>query len=177
MDLLSSFQYLLGPWPLFLCVLGTALGIIVGAIPGLSGAMLIALTLPLTFKMVPEDAMALLVSMYTGSITGGFVSAVLLRIPGTPSNVITVFDGYAMAQKGHAGRALGLGIAASFVGAVIAWVALVFLTKPLADVAVQFTPFDYFALVLISSVSGKSMTKGLLAGMIYTLSLHDALPI
>ena len=107
MDLLSSFQYLLGPWPLFLCVLGTALGIIVGAIPGLSGAMLIALTLPLTFKMVPEDAMALLVSMYTGSITGGFVSAVLLRIPGTPSNVITVFDGYAMAQKGHAGRALG----------------------------------------------------------------------
>ncbi|MCB2005782.1 MAG: tripartite tricarboxylate transporter permease [Rhodoferax sp.] len=174
MDLLSSFQYLLGPWPLFLCVLGTALGIIVGAIPGLSGAMLIALTLPLTFKMVPEDAMALLVSMYTGSITGGFVSAVLLRIPGTPSNVITVFDGYAMAQKGHAGRALGLGIAASFVGAVIAWVALVFLTKPLADVAVQFTPFDYFALVLtalvlISSVSGKSMTKGLLAGMIGVL--------
>ncbi len=174
MDLLSSFQYLLGPWPLFLCVLGTALGIIVGAIPGLSGAMLIALTLPLTFKMVPEDAMALLVSMYTGSITGGFVSAVLLRIPGTPSNVITVFDGYAMARKGHAGRALGLGIAASFVGAVIAWVALVFLTRPLADVAVQFTPFDYFALVLtalvlISSVSGKSMTKGLLAGMIGVL--------
>ena len=174
MDLLSSFLYLLGPWPLFLCVLGTALGIIVGAIPGLSGAMLIALTLPLTFKMVPEDAMALLVSMYTGSITGGFVSAVLLRIPGTPSNVITVFDGYAMAQKGHAGRALGLGIAASFVGAVIAWVALVFLTRPLADVAVRFTPFDYFALVLtalvlISSVSGKSMAKGLLAGMIGVL--------
>ncbi len=174
MDLLHSFLYLFGPWPFFLCVLGTALGIIVGAIPGLSGAMLIALTLPLTFKMVPEDAMALLVSMYTGSITGGLVSAILLRIPGTPSNVITVFDGYPMAQKGQAGRALGLGIAASFFGAVFSWVALVLLTKPLADVAVRFTPFDYFALVLtalvlISSVSGKSMAKGLLAGMIGVL--------
>lgn len=174
MDLFDSFLYLLGPWPLFLCVLGTALGIIVGAIPGLSGAMLIALTLPLTFKMVPQDAMALLVSMYTGSITGGFVSAVLLRIPGTPSNVITVFDGYAMAQNGQAGRALGLGIAASFFGAVFAWVALALLTRPLADVAVRFTPFDYFALVLtalvlISSVSGTSMVKGLLAGMIGVL--------
>jgi putative tricarboxylic transport membrane protein len=174
MDLLDSFLYLLGPWPLFLCVLGTALGIIVGAIPGLSGAMLIALTLPLTFKMAPEQAMALIVCMYTGSITGGLVSAVLLRIPGTPSNVITVFDGYAMAQKGQAGRALGLGVAASFFGAVFAWIALVLLTRPLADVAVRFTPFDYFALVLtalvlISSVSGKSMTKGLLAGMIGVL--------
>jgi putative tricarboxylic transport membrane protein len=174
MGLLESFQYLMGPWPLFLCVLGTALGIIVGAIPGLSGAMLIALTLPLTFKMVPEQAMALMVCMYTGSITGGLVSAVLLRIPGTPSNVVTVFDGYAMAQQGQAGRALGLGVAASFFGSVFAWGALVMLTKPLADIAVRFTPFDYFALVLtalvlISSVSGKSMAKGLLAGMIGVL--------
>ncbi len=174
MDLIDALLYLLGPWPLFLCVLGTALGIIVGAIPGLSGAMLIALTLPLTFKMVPEQAMALLVCMYTGSITGGLVSAILLRIPGTPSNVITVFDGYAMAQKGQAGRALGLGVAASFFGAMFAWVALVLLTKPLADIAVRFTPFDYFALVLtalvlISSVSGKSVAKGLLAGMIGVL--------
>ena len=174
MTLLDSFLYLLGPFPLFLCVIGTALGIIVGAIPGLSGAMLIALTLPLTFKMVPEQAMALMVCMYTGSITGGLVSAVLLRIPGTPSNVITVFDGYAMAQKGQAGRALGLGVAASFFGAMFAWVALALLTKPLADVAVRFTPFDYFALVLtalvlISSVSGPSMVKGLLAGMIGVL--------
>ena len=122
MDLLDAFLYLLGPWPLFLCVLGTALGIIVGAIPGLSGAMLIALTLPLTFKMVPEQAMALIVCMYTGSITGGLVSAVLLRIPGTPSNVITVFDGYAMAQKGQAGRALGLGVASSEADLPWRWV-------------------------------------------------------
>ena len=174
MGLLDAFLYLLGPWPLFLCVLGTALGIIVGAIPGLSGAMLIALTLPLTFKMAPEQAMALIVCMYTGSITGGLVSAVLLRIPGTPSNVITVFDCYAMAQKGQAGRALGLGVGASLFGAIFAWFALLLLTKPLADVAVRFTPFYFFALVLtalvlISSVSGKSMAKGPLAGTIGVL--------
>jgi putative tricarboxylic transport membrane protein len=136
--------------------------------------MLIALTLPFTFKMAPVDAMALLVSMYTGAITGGLVSAILLRIPGTPSNVITTFDGHAMARKGEAGRALGLGIAASFFGAVFAWVALATLTRPLADIAVRFTPFDYFALVLtalvlISSVSEGSLLKGLLAGMIGAL--------
>ena len=118
--------------------------------------------------------MALIVCMYTGSITGCLVSAVLLRIPGTPSNVITVFDGYAMAQKGQAGRALGLGVGASLFGAIFAWFALLLLTKPLADVAVRFTPFDFFALVLtalvlISSVSGKSMAKGLLAGTIGVL--------
>ena len=174
MDLFDAFLYLLTPWPLFLCLLGTGLGIIVGAIPGLSGAMLIALTLPLTFKMDPHDAMTLLVSMYTGSITGGLVSAILLRIPGTPSNVVTTFDGHAMAVRGEAGRALTLGIVSSFFGAIFAWVALAVLTRPLADIAVRFTPFDYFALVLtalvlISSVGGESMIKGLLAGMIGVL--------
>lgn len=174
MPLLDAFAYLVLPWPLFLCVLGTGLGIIVGAIPGLTGAMLIALALPFTFKMAPVDAMALLVCMYTGAITGGLVSAILLRIPGTPSNVITTFDGFAMAQKGEAGRALGLGISASFFGAVFAWVALATLTYPLAEVAVRFTPFDYFALVLtalvlISSVSEGSLLKGLLSGMMGAL--------
>jgi putative tricarboxylic transport membrane protein len=132
MELIEAFGYLLQPWPLFLCVLGTGLGIVVGAIPGLNGAMLIALTLPFTFKMTPVDAMALLVSMYTGSITGGLVSAILLRIPGTPSNVITTFDGFAMAQNGEAGRALGVGVSASLVGALFAWVALATLTRPMS---------------------------------------------
>ena len=74
--------HLLTPWQLFLTLLGTTLGIVVGAIPGLNGSMLIALTLPVTYRMVPGDAMNLLVSMYTGSITGGLISAILLRIPG-----------------------------------------------------------------------------------------------
>ena len=174
MTLGAALLHLLTPWPLFLTLLGTALGIIVGAIPGLTGAMLIALTLPITYKMAPLDAMNLLVAMYTGSITGGLVSAVLLRIPGTPSNVMTTFDGFPMAQQGQAGRALALGIGASTFGALFAWVALATVTQPLADLAIRFSPFDYFALVLmalvlISSISQGSMVKGLLSAMVGAL--------
>ena len=174
MTLGAALLHLLTPWPLFLTLLGTALGIVVGAIPGLTGAMLIALTLPITYKMAPLDAMNLLVAMYTGSITGGLVSAVLLRIPGTPSNVMTTFDGFPMAQQGQAGRALGLGIGASTFGALFAWVALATVTQPLAALAIRFSPFDYFALVLmalvlISSISQGSMVKGLLSAMVGAL--------
>lgn len=174
MDLANALLQLLTPWMLFLTLLGTALGIVVGAIPGLTGAMLIALTLPITYRMAPPDAMNLLVAMYTGAITGGLVSAILLRIPGTPSNVMTTFDGFPMALRGEAGRALGLGIGASTFGALFAWVVLATLTEPLANLAVRFSPFDYFALVLsalvlISSVSQGSMLKGILSGALGAL--------
>ena len=101
--------------------IGTMLGILVGAVPGLTGAMLIALSLPLTYAMQPSEAMVLLVSMYVGSISGGLITATLLRMPGTPASVITTLDGYPLAKSGHPGRALGLGIMASFVGGRISW--------------------------------------------------------
>lgn len=175
MEILAAIGSLLAPWPLFLTLLGTVLGVLVGAIPGLNGAMLIALTLPFTFYMTPVDAMVLLVSMYTGTISGGLISAILLRIPGTPSNVITTFDGYPMAQRGEAGRALTLGITSSFVGAIIAWIALATITEPLSEIAIRLGPFDYFALVvtalvLIASVSEGSLLKGLLSGALGALA-------
>ena len=152
-------------------LVGTALGIIVGAIPGLTGAMLIALTLPLTYGMQPEAAMVLLVSMYIGSISGGLITATLLRMPGTPASVITTLDGYPMAQSGQPGRALGLGIMASFAGGCISWVFLLVLARPISEVAILLGPFDYFALVLvalvlIASVSGKSLWKGIFSGLL-----------
>ncbi len=173
-DLAAAFVHVLTPWPLFLTILGTGLGIVVGAIPGLTGSMLIALTLPITFHMQPIDAMVLLVSMYTGSITGGLVSATLLRMPGTPANVMTTFDGYPMARRGEAGRALGLGIGSSTFGALFAWVALATITQPLSVWANRFGPFEYFtlvlmALVLIASASQGSMMKGLLSGALGSL--------
>ena len=169
--LLGALAHLAQPFPLFLVALGTVLGIIVGAIPGLSGAMLIALTLPLTFYMQPVDAIVLLIGMYVGSITGGLITATMLRMPGTPSNVVTTFDGYPMAQAGKPGRALGLGIAASFVGGIVSWIVLLFLAKPLSVWATRFGPFEYFtlilmAMVLIASVSQGSMIKGLIAGFL-----------
>jgi putative tricarboxylic transport membrane protein len=168
-SLLAALGLLLTPWPFFLALLGTALGIIVGAIPGLTGAMLIALTLPLTFYMQPVHAVILLVSMYVGSISGGLITATLLRMPGTPASIMTTFDGYPMARAGQPGRALGLGIGASFVGGMISWVALLLLAKPLSIIATRFGPFEYFtlilmAMVLIASVSQGSLVKGLISG-------------
>ena len=173
--LLDAFTSILQPWPLFLLVLGTWLGIVVGAIPGLTGAMLIALTLPLTFYMQPFNAVVLLVAMYVGSISGGLITATLLRMPGTPSNVMTTFDGYPMARAGNPGRALGLGITASFVGGIVAAVALVMITKPLSIIATRFGPFEYFtlimmAMVLIASVSQGSFAKGLISGFLGMLA-------
>ena len=152
-------------------LLGTALGITVGAIPGLTGAMLIALALPLTYGMLPAEAMVLLVSMYVGSISGGLITATLLRMPGTPASVITTLDGYPMAQAGRPDRALGLGIMASFVGGMISWGFLLLLARPISRVSTQLGSFDYFALVmvalvLIASVSGKSLAKGIFSGML-----------
>ncbi|MEM7022643.1 MAG: tripartite tricarboxylate transporter permease [Pseudomonadota bacterium] len=169
--LVGALGVLFTPWPLFLTVLGTSLGITVGAIPGLTGAMLIALTLPLTFYMAPVNAVILLVSMYVGAISGGLITATLLRMPGTPAAVMTTFDGYPMARSGRPGRALGLGISASFIGGIVSWIALFLLAKPLSIIATRFGPFEYFtlilmAMVLIASVSQGSLIKGLISGLL-----------
>jgi putative tricarboxylic transport membrane protein len=169
MDLVSALAYCFTSPAIFFLVGGTFAGIVVGAIPGLTGSMLIALSLPFTFYMAPADAMILLVSMYTGSITGGLISAILLRMPGTPSNIMTTFDGHPMAKRGEAARALAIGVGASTFGSLFAWVALATITEPLSEWAARFGPFEYFtlvimALVLISSVSQGNLFKGLLAG-------------
>jgi len=160
-----TFPYLLG---------GVFLGIIVGAIPGLTGSMLIALSLPATFFLTPEQAMVLLVSEYVGSISGGLISATLLRMPGTPASVMTTLDGYPMAKNGQPGRALGLGTLSSFFGGMVSWVFLVLLTIPLAAAAVHFGPWEFFtlvllALVLISAVGDGSVIRALISGLLGVL--------
>lgn len=167
----GAIARILTPWTGLMLFVGTSLGIVVGAIPGLTGAMLIALTLPLTFYMQPFDAIVLLVAMYVGAISGGLITATLLRMPGTPASVMTTLDGYPMARAGRPGRALGLGITASFVGGLISWVVLATITKPLSIVATRFGPFEYFtlimmAMVLIASVSQGSLVKGLISGLL-----------
>lgn len=171
MDWLAHAAALFAPTPLLLMLLGTFLGIVVGAIPGLTGTMLISLSLPLTFSMQPMPAIVLLISMYVGSISGGLISATLLRMPGTPASIMTTLDGYPMARSGKAARALGLGVAASFFGGTFSWIVLVLLTRPLADIAARFGPFEKFslvlmALVLIAAVSQGSLLRGLIAGLL-----------
>jgi putative tricarboxylic transport membrane protein len=167
-NLISSFGDILALTPFLLIAAGVVSGIVIGAIPGLNGAMLVALTLPLTYGWDPLNAIALLVGQYVGSISGGLVSATLLSIPGSASNIMTTFDAAPMAKGGRPERALQLGIIASFVGGLISWVALVYLSPPLAKLALKFGPHEYFALVvvalmLISSLSEGSMVKALIA--------------
>ena len=161
-------HYLLTPSVLLLIALGTWLGILVGAIPGLTGAMLIALSLPLTFTMAGTDAMVLLISMYVGSVSGGLITATLLKMPGTPSSIMTTLDGYPLAASGKPGRALGLGICASGVGGLISWIFLVTLATPVAILAHHLGPYDYFALVMMAmaliALVSESMSLGLLSG-------------
>ena len=175
--MIDAFAALFSFWPLAYLTIGVALGIIVGSIPGLTASMLIALSLPLTFYMSSVDAMTLLIGMYVGGISGGLIAATLLRMPGTPASIMTTFDGFPMAQQGQGERALALGITASVVGGLISWVFLAVLSPPLADLALQFGPWEYFtmvlmALVMLASLSQGSMVKGLIAaclGMILAM--------
>ena len=172
------FDVLSHPGLMTLAVVGVTLGITVGAIPGLTGAMLISLSVPLTFSMDGQSALTLLVAMYVGSVSGGLITATLLRMPGTPASVITTLDGYPMAQSGRAGRALALGIGASFVGGLLSWGALALVTRPIARMSTALGPFEYFALVLMAlvlviGVSGNSLTRGALS---CSLGILCALP-
>lgn len=171
----TASAYIFSVQGMMLVMLGTILGITMGAIPGLTGAMLIALTLPLTFNMDPINAFILLISMYVGAISGGLITATLLRMPGTPASIMTTMDGYPLAQSGKPGRALGLGITASFVGGCISWLFLITLSKPIALYSTKLGPFDFFALVLlalvlIASVGGKSMSRAFLSASLGVLA-------
>ena len=163
---------------LLLLAAGTALGIVIGAIPGLTASMLIALTLPLTFHMDPVSAVTLLIGEYVGGISGGLITAILLRMPGTPASIVTTFDGYPMALKNKAERAIALGITASVVGGIISWFFLAGMSPSLAKFALQFGPWEYFTLVLMALVmlavlAQGSLAKGLLAA---ALGMAFALP-
>lgn len=152
-------------------LLGVVTGIIVGAMPGLTYSMGIILLLPFTFVLPPIPAMAVLLGVYIGGMTGGSVSAVLLGIPGTPSAAATVLDGHPMARQGQAGKALGMALLASIFGGLFSLVVLMVLAPQIARIALRFGSPEIFALVLfglstICGVSSGSVVKGLIAGTI-----------
>ncbi|MBJ3774627.1 tripartite tricarboxylate transporter permease [Acuticoccus mangrovi] len=175
--MLDAYVALIAPWPLLYLAIGTALGIVIGSIPGLTASMLIALTLPLTFQMDATNAMTLLIGEYVGGISGGLIAATLLRMPGTPASIMTTFDAFPMAQRGEGERALGLAVAASFFGGLVSWGFLAVLSPPLARLALTFGPWEYFtlvlmALVMLASLSQGSLLKGLIGaclGMLFAM--------
>ncbi|MGR3481152.1 tripartite tricarboxylate transporter permease [Salipiger marinus] len=157
--------------PLLAIFGGVAVGIIFGAIPGLTATMAVALCLPLTFGVDPVTALSLLVGLYIGGISGGLITAILLNIPGTPSSIATTFDGYPMTQRGEGGRALGIAIFYSFLGTLVGCAVLFLVAPPLARFALQFGSFEYFAiavfaLTLVAGLSGGNLAKGLASALI-----------
>lgn len=150
-------------------VLGVFLGMIIGVLPGLGPMLAIILATPIVMKLDPVVGMATLIGVYVGGGCGGAISAILLKIPGTPINAATVFDGYPMKEKGEAPRAVGLAITASAYGGIIGGLYLVFCTPFLAAVSMKFAPPEYFALALtgvvcIIIVSKESLLKGTIMG-------------
>jgi putative tricarboxylic transport membrane protein len=164
-------QVLSDPFALLMSVIGVAIGIMVGALPGLTATMGVALLLPLTFGMEPVAGLLLLSGVYFGGVYGGSITAILLKTPGTPAAAATAIDGYALAQKGMAGKALGVATLSSFTGGTISIFILMFLSPLLANIALEFSAPETFALAvfglsIIASISGKSLVKGLIAGMV-----------
>ncbi|MDR3363123.1 MAG: tripartite tricarboxylate transporter permease [Desulfovibrio sp.] len=153
---------------LFIMLFGVFGGLLVGAIPGLTSTMAVALLIPVTFGMTMELSLALLIAVYIGAISGGLVAATLINIPGTPASVATTFDAYPMAASGHAGRALGFGVLASFFGSMIGACILSFAAPALGRIALTFNSYEYLTLIIftltcILAISGKSLIKGILS--------------
>ncbi|MGF1593723.1 MAG: tripartite tricarboxylate transporter permease [Kiloniellaceae bacterium] len=150
---------------------GVVWGILGGALPGISPSIAMALLLPFTYTMDPIPAIVLLAATYVGAEYGGSIPAILIRTPGTNAAAATAIDGYEMQKQGRGGEALGISLASGVIGGLIGLFFLVMLTKPLAQVALLFTPPAYFALGIlglsvIASLSSGSLIKGLMAAVI-----------
>lgn len=173
--ILAALARVLQPASLLVIVAGVVGGIVIGIIPGLGVVMAIGLLIPITFTMAPEVGMSLLVAVFVGGVSGSCVTAILIRMPGTPSSVATLLDGFPMAQKGEAGRALGNAVVASFFGTVISGVLLVFLAPLLAAFALEFHFPEYvavtvFAITAVAAITGSTITRGLVTALIGLLA-------
>ncbi len=167
--IVDALQLLLTPWNMLFITLGVGAGILVGALPGLTATMAIALLVPFTFSMNAVHSLVLLGGIYSGAIYGGSFSAILINTPGTPSAIATTFDGYAMARKGESYAAIITATIASVIGGLIGVMFLIFLAPPLSRAALKFGPPEFFwltifGLTIIATLASKSILKGLIGG-------------
>lgn len=169
-QLLSGLQALLSVQNILLMVVGTVIGILAGAIPGLSSTSACALLIPITFVMEPIPAFAMLAGIYNGGVYGGSITATLFNVPGAAASAVTAFDGYPMTRQGRSARALQLGVLGSFFGGVVSTIALLLLAPPLAKVVLAFGPAEYFwvavfGISIVISLSGNHIVKGIIAAL------------
>ena len=165
-NFLDAMLLMLHPSMLLIMFAAVTCGLVIGAIPGLTATMAMALLTPLTFGLDSATSFAALCAVYVGGISGGLYSAILLRIPGTSSSIATTFDGFPLARKGKAAQTIGTALVASFIGGSFSFIMLGCFAPLLANVALKFGPAEYFAFSLlglstIAAVLGDSTLKGL----------------
>nr|WP_309098307.1 tripartite tricarboxylate transporter permease [Fredinandcohnia onubensis] len=170
-NLLLSIEAILQWDTLLLMILGVIAGIVFGCIPGFTITMAVALTLPFSFSLEPLQGISLMMGVWLGGASGGLISACLLGIPGTPSAMATTFDGYPMVKNGEPGRALSLGLWASFAGSLIGGIILVLAAPLLSSWAIKFGPWEFFSLMVfglsaIATLGNGNLIKGLIAGLL-----------
>lgn len=171
-ELLSSgFSVLANPYTLLMVLLAIVIGTIFGALPGVSATMAVALGLPFTYNMGPIPAIVFLVAIYCSSITGGSITAILFKIPGVPSSAPTTFDGYPMAQRGEAGKALGIALGSSAIGGLVAAIAMLLLSPQLTQAALSFSASDLFAITfmglsILTCLDSKNILRTVISGLL-----------
>lgn len=175
MVILEALQAAFSPMVLLYMILGVGAGICIGALPGLTATMGVALLLPLTFGMDAEQGILMLLGIYVGAIYGGSISAVLLHTPGTPASAATAIDGYEFSKRGEPGRALGIATLASYVGGIVSCICLLLISPQLAKLALKFSSAEFFLLAvfglcIISNISGENIAKGLICGFLGILA-------
>lgn len=170
--ILAGIQGLMDEPIIFLYLIGGIfIGMVMGSIPGLTATLAVTLMLPFTYSLSHTAGISLLIALYVGGISGGLISAILLNIPGTPSSLVTCFDGAPMAKNGKASEALSIGVFASFVGGIISAVALIFISPLMAKIALLFGTWEYaamglFGLCIVVALTGSDTIKGLAATLI-----------
>ncbi|SDY70144.1 tripartite tricarboxylate transporter permease [Citreimonas salinaria] len=164
-DLLIALGNIFEPSSLLVLLIGTLAGMVIGSLPGLSSTMGVALVIPITFSMTPENSLILLGAVYVSSVYGGSITAILLRTPGTDASIATALDGYPLAQQGRGAEAVGMATIASLIGGIFSTVLLIAVAPPLSRFALSFGPIDYavlaiFGMVTIIGVVSSNPVKG-----------------
>src|SRR6186713_3069038 len=142
------------------CFVGVLLGTLIGVLPGIGPIATISMLLPATFVLPPVSALIMLAGIYYGAQYGGSTTAILVNLPGEVSSVVTCLDGYQMARKGMAGKALGVAALGSFFAGTVATILIAGFAPPLAEFALKFGPADYFSLMVLGLIAAVVLAHG-----------------
>ena len=151
-NLIAGMSHLLGITPMLLLVGGMSIGVVAGALPGISFVNAMALALPFTYVMEPANAMVFLSGLYCGGVFGGSISSILINIPGSPGSLPATWDGYPMTRRGESARALGIAITCSAIGGLASALMMIFVSPPFASFALNFDQPEFFAATVLGLV-------------------------